>query len=286
MPSGCADHGFLSLVWSGAVGELEAGPAKTRAGILMATGAPARCWGGCGATLAPGATYCGRCGTPAPQRAYTSAPPPPYPTPPQYKLAPAMIAGGLVLILIVTAVVVGAFAAAQFAAGTHVPCTVNCSPKLVTPLPEEALFRSTAYKFQVNYSSDWTVRDHDAYGVTLGTKLGSVVVTGSNGGRPEKVLESAVSNLPSTKWQDVSLVTSLKGAHLGDQDGVGVIYSASLVGSTQTATKVRFAVIAASRGGGTGVVFPVDPAAAKHSPNGIPEGQAFDYLCTEFAWRI
>ncbi|TMF78878.1 MAG: zinc ribbon domain-containing protein, partial [Chloroflexi bacterium] len=112
MPSGCADHGFLSLVWSGAVGELEAGPAKTRAGILMATAAPARFCGRCGAPLAPGATYCGRCGTPAPQRAYTYAPPPPYPTPPQYKLAPAMIAGGLVLILIVTAVVVGAFAAA------------------------------------------------------------------------------------------------------------------------------------------------------------------------------
>ena len=284
MPSACADHGFLSLVWSGAVGELEAGPAKTRAGILMATAAPARFCGRCGAPLAPGATYCGRCGTPAPQRAYTYAPPPPYPTPPQYKLAPAMIAGGLVLILIVTAVVVGAFAAAQFAAGTHVPCTVTCSPKFVTPLPEEASFRSTAYKFQVNYSSDWTVRDHDAYGVTLGTKLGSVVVTGSNGGRPDKVLESAVSNLPSTKWQDVSLVTSLKGAHLGDQDGVGAIYSASLVGSTQTATKVRFAVIAASRGGVTVVVFAVDPADAKNSPNGIPEGQAFDYLCTEFIW--
>src|SRR2546430_17040863 len=114
MPSGCADHGFLSLVWSGAVGELENGPAKIRAGILMATAAPARYCGRCGAPLAPGATYCGRCGTPvmtaaaAPQRAYTSPPPPPYPPPPEHKLAPAMIPGGPAPIPIVTAVRVGA----------------------------------------------------------------------------------------------------------------------------------------------------------------------------------
>jgi hypothetical protein len=28
----------------------------------------------------------------------------------------------------------------------------------------------------------------------------------------------------------------------------------------------------------------VDPADTKNSPNGMPEGQDFDYLCTEFAW--
>ncbi len=256
----------------------------------MAVSAPPRYCGRCGAPLAPGATYCGRCGTPvlmaaaAAHPAYGYPPPPPYPAGRQHKLAPAMIAGGLVVILIVVAVVVGAFAAARFAGGTHSPCTVDCAPKFVAPLPEEASFRSAAYKFQVNYSSGWTVRDQDAYGVTLGTKLGTLQVTGTNGGRPDQVLQSAVSSLPSSKWQDVTLVTSLKGAHLGEQDGVGAVYSANLVGSTQTAAKVRFAIIAASRGGVTVLVFAVDPADTKNSPNGIPEGQAFDYLCTEFIW--
>src|SRR5438046_10314295 len=125
MPSGCADHGFLSLVWSGAVGELEAGPAKTRAGILMATAAPARFCGRCGAPLAPGATFCGRCGTPVAtaavaQPVYRYAPPT-YPAARQYKLAPAMIAGGLVLIPIVVAVIVGVIAAAPFRGGAHRP---------------------------------------------------------------------------------------------------------------------------------------------------------------------
>ena len=97
-------------------------------------------------------------------------------------------------------------------------------------------------------------------------------------------LVTAVSGLPSSKWQDVTLVGNLRGAHIGDQDGAGAVYSANLVGSSQTATKVRFAVIAATKGGVTVVVFAADPADPKNSPNGMPEGQEFDYLCTEFVW--
>jgi hypothetical protein len=161
---------------------------------------------------------------------------------------------------------------------------VNCSPKFVTPLPEESTFRSSSYKFQVNYSSAWTVRAQDAAGITLGTTVGSVQVTGMKGGQPDQVLQSTVSALPTSKWQSVTLVSTLKGAHIGDQDGVGAVYSANLVGASQTAAKVRFAVIVATRGGVTVVAFAVDPADPKSSPNGMPEGQQFDYLCTEFVW--
>lgn len=252
---------------------------------------PAYC-GRCGAPLAPGASFCGRCGTPVatsavaapPVYSYAQAPRAAYPATRQFNLAPAVIAGGLVLILIVVAVVVGGIAAAQLVAGNHTPCTVNCSPKFVTPLAEQATFRSSAYKFQVNYTSAWTVRGQDPNGITLGTKLGSVQVTGMSGGKPDQVLQSTVSALPSSKWQSVTLVTNLKGAHIGDQDGVGAVYSANLLGATQTATKVRFAVIAATRAGVTVVVFAVDPADPKNSPNGMPEGQEFDYLCTEIIW--
>src|SRR5207245_3838427 len=134
----------------------------------------------------------------------------------------------------------GAFAASQFAGGGHAPCTVNCSPKFVTPLAEEATFRSSTYKFQVNYSSAWTVRAQDATGVTLGTRVGSVQVTGSSGGSPDRALQSAVSGLPSSKWQDVTLVCNLTGARLRDQDGAGAVYSANLVCSSPPATKDRF----------------------------------------------
>jgi len=249
--------------------------------------------GRCGAPLAPGATFCGRCGTPvaaqafAPQAVYSYPVAPPrvvYPTTRGSNLSRIAIAGVLLAILAVVTVVISAIAASQFVGGTKVVCTVNCAPKFITPLPEAASYRSSAYKFQVQYNSSWTVRSQDASGITLGTKLGSIQVTGQKGGQPDQVLQSTVAALPSAKWQNVTLVSSLKGAHIGVQDGVGAVYSANLVGSTQTATPVRFAVIVASRNGVTVVVLAVDPADAKNSPHGIPEAQEFDYLCTEFVW--
>jgi len=252
----------------------------------------ARYCGRCGAPISPGVSFCGRCGTPvvaaavapAPVYSYAPARPGRYPSAGQAKLAGPLVAGGLVLIVLVVAVAVGLVAIAQFTGGNHPPCTVNCAPKIVTPLPEEASYRSSAYNFAVNYSSSWTVRDQTDAGITLGTRIGSVQVAGIKGTTPEQAIDSAVGRLPSSKWQDVTRVSFLGGAHIGDQDGVGAVYSANLINASQTATRVRFAVIAASRGGVTVVVFAVDPADPKDSPNGMPEGQAFDYLCTEFAW--
>ncbi|HEV8597117.1 MAG TPA: zinc ribbon domain-containing protein [Candidatus Dormibacteraeota bacterium] len=248
--------------------------------------------GRCGAPISPGVSFCGRCGTPivaqavapAPVYAYAPAPPARYRATGQAKLAGPLIAGGLVLIVLVVAAGVGLFAIAQFAGGNRAPCTANCAPKIVTPLPEEASFRSSAFNFQVNYSSAWTVRDQNEAGITLGTKIGSVQILGSKGGTPQQALQATVAGLPSSKWQDVTRVSFLPGAHIGDQNGTGEVYSASIVNASQTATKVRFAVIAASRGGITVIVFAVNPADPKNSPNGMPEGQAFDYLCTEFVW--
>jgi hypothetical protein len=200
------------------------------------------------------------------------------------RIAPALIAGGLVVILIAAAVVVGGIAASQRASGGHSTCTSDCSPKLITPLAEEASYRSSSYGFQVNYSSAWTLRSQDAGGVVLATKLGYIAIVGSSGGNPDQVLQSTVAALPSSEYQDVTLASALKGAHLGDEDGVGNVYSANLVGQSQTATKVRFAVIVASRHNVTVAIFALNPADARGAPNGMPEGQAIDYLCTEFVW--
>ena len=258
----------------------------------MSATATAGFCGRCGAPLSPGVSFCGRCGTPivaqgvAPRPVYSYAPAPAagYRAPGQAKLAGPLIAGGLVLIVLVVAVGVAMLAIAQFAGGNHPTCTVNCAPKFVTPLPEEHSYRSSKYNFQVNYSSDWSVRDQGDSGIILGTRIGSVQVVGASAGSPEQAMDEAVAGLPSSKWQDVTKVNTLIGAHLGDQDGVGAVYSANLINASQTATKVRFALIAASRGGVTVVVFAVDPADPKGSPNGMPEAQSFDYLCTEFSW--
>jgi hypothetical protein len=248
--------------------------------------------GRCGAQVAHGAPFCGRCGAPVavqplvaqPVYSYPMAQRAVYPTARQDRLSQVAIAGGLLLILAVVTIVVSALAVSHFIGGTHAACTVNCAPKIVTPLPEGASFRSSSFGYQVNYSPRWTVRNEDANGILLGTRLGSVQVVGQNGGQDEQVLQATVSALPTAKWQSVTLVSNLKGAHIGDQDGVGSVYSANLLGTGSTAAKVQFAVIVASRNGVTVVVFAVNPADPKNSPHGMPEGQAIDYMCTEFVW--
>lgn len=208
-----------------------------------------------------------------------------YPTVGQFKLSQIAVAGGMLVILAIVTVVVSIFAVSHVFGGNHPTCTVNCAPKIVTPLPEPNTYQSSAYKFQVDYSSTWTVRSQDASGIVLGTKIGLVQVTGMKSGQPlDQVLQATVAALPSAQWQNVSQVSDLKGAHLGDQDGLGAVYSANLIGANSTSAQVRFAVTVATRGGVTVVVFAADPADPKNSPHGIPEAQQVDYLCTEFRW--
>lgn len=243
--------------------------------------------GRCGAQVAPGAPFCGRCGAPVPAQVASQAVysyPASYPAAGRFKLSQVMIAGGLLVLLSIVTVIVSAIAVSRFAVGSHPTCTANCAPKFVTPLAEAAAYRSSAFNFQVNYDSQWTVRAQDADGITLATKIGSVQVVGTRGGAAAQALQSAVSALPTGTWQGVTLVSNLKGAHVGDQDGVGAVYSANLINASSAAANVRLAVIAANRGGVTVVIFAVNPADTKSSPSGMPEGAEFDYLCTEFVW--
>ena len=258
----------------------------------MAIAAQTRYCGRCGAPLGPGAGFCGRCGTPvlnpaiAPRPVYSYAPAPPAPAyraATQPRLGMVLVAGGLIAILVVVGLVVGGIAVSRLARGGHATCTSNCAPKFVTALPEQASFRSTAFGFTVSYPSRWTVRSSDPTGIELGTKLGQVSVKGVKGQSADEAARLAVFGLPSSQWQDITTVTTLKGPHLGEVQGIGGVYSANLVGASQTATKVRIGVVAAQYRDVTVVVFVADPF-DKSRPNGIPEGQAVDYLCTEFDW--
>jgi hypothetical protein len=221
----------------------------------------------------------------APVYSYPVAPPARYPTARRYGASQIAIAGVLLAILAIVTVAVTAFAVTQAIGGRHAPCTVNCAPKFVTPLQESKTYHSSAFNYEVDYSSSWTVRSQDANGILLGTRLGTVQVVGSKGTLPlDQAIKSAVAALPSAQWQNVAQLSDLKGAHIGDQNGLGAVYSANLIGSNSTSTKVQFAVIAATRGGVTVVIVAADPADPKGSPHGIPEAQSFDYLCAEFRW--
>ncbi|MDQ2943695.1 MAG: hypothetical protein M3R21_08535 [Candidatus Dormibacteraeota bacterium] len=220
-----------------------------------------------------------------PAYSYPAAPRGTFPASPRFRSSQIAVGGALLAILAIVTGAVSFFAASHAVGGSHSTCTVNCAPKFVTPLPESNTYRSTAYKFEVDYSSNWTVRSQDASGISLGTQLGALQVAGAKGVKPlDQTLESTVAALPTAQWQDVVRVSDLKGAHIGDQDALGAVFSANLIGSNSKATQVRFAVIVAARGGVTVVIFAVNPADLKNSPHGIPEAQEFDYLCSEFRW--
>jgi hypothetical protein len=252
----------------------------------------ARFCGRCGAMLNPQSPFCGRCG--APVVALTAvAQPASY----AYPMAPAparargagrgaqvAVAVGLLLVLSVVTVAVSAFAASKVI-GSHPTCLVNCGAKFVSPLTEAHTYKSASFGFEVDYFSSWKLRTQDSAHVTLGTRAGLLQVTGSRASdQPDIVLLNTVAALPNSEWQSVARVSDLKGAHLGDQDGIGAVYSANLVGSNAKAVKVRFAIVVATRGNVTVVFFAVNPSDPKNYPHGIPEGQAFDYVCQEFRW--
>ena len=248
--------------------------------------------GNCGAQVPPDAPYCGRCGAPLPPRAtaipsfytYPSAQPRRLTGVGRVSGAQIAVAAALVIILSVVSVALSLFAVSRVI-GTRKACISKCGAKIVTPLPAPAAYKSSTFGFEVDYNPSWTVRSQDSQGIVLATKLGLLQVTGAKSGQPlQEVIQSAISALPSSTWQDVFHVTDLKGAHVGDQDGIGSIYSANLIGSNAKAVKVRFFVIAATKGGVTVVILGVNPADTKNYPNGIPEGQEFDTLCQQFQW--
>lgn len=248
--------------------------------------------GNCGAQVPPGAPFCGRCGAPQPPLPVAMPAPYAYPaaTPRRRtgigRISGTQIAVAAVLLIVLSIVTIGlsAFAVSQVI-GTRKPCTSNCGAKIVTPLPAPATYKSSAFGYEVDYNPDWTVRSQDSQGVILATKLGLLQVAGTKSGQPlQTLMQATVSALPSSSWQDVVQVTDLKGAHIGDQDGIGAVYSANLIQTNAKAAKVRFFVIAATKGGVTVVIFGVNPSDTKDFPNGIPEGQEFDALLQEFQW--
>jgi hypothetical protein len=198
----------------------------------------ARFCGRCGAQVLPGAPFCGRCGAPqlasatagppaAPPAAYgyRLAQPGAFPAAGRVKLPQIMVLGGVLLILAIAVVSVSAFAISR-ALGTHSTCTANCGPKIVTPLAAPSTYQSAAFKFEVDYDSAWKVQSQDANGVSFSTINGLLSVVGSKSGPSlSQLIDSTVSALPSSTWQSVSSVSDLKGAHIGDQNGLGELYS-------------------------------------------------------------
>jgi hypothetical protein len=272
-----------------ALGGLEA-PAK--GGDLMV----ARFCGRCGAPIAPGALYCGNCGAPlatapptAAAVAYPAYPQYVYPyapaRPPDARLGPLLLGGAMAGVLVLAVLALSVFAVVA-RGSSFKPCTARCGPRTVTPFPEQNSFTSKAFRFRVGYPAGWSIQDHDDSSVAFSTRLsGAFLVQGEKPGKSDDALiQQAISSLPSSRWQNVQPLGPIHGAHIGQQDGSGQLFSASLEPAGGQAQKVRIAVIAATHSGVSVTIMGIDPADDQHSPNGIPEAELFDYVLAEFTW--
>jgi hypothetical protein len=236
----------------------------------------------------------------APAYAYAApAPAPGYAAYPQYRypyayprpasaaprLGPILVGSaltGIVGISIIALVVVGLLAVQ----GTFEPCTQRCGPRQVSPLPELNSFTSSTYHYQVGYPPNWAIQQQDGGSVAFSTRIrGAFVVRGQKAGKSDaQLIQEAIAGLPSSQWQNVQVVATLHGSHIGFQDGAGTVYSADLAPAGGQAQRVRIAALAASRGGLSVTVLGIDPADPKNSPNGIPEADDFDFVLSQFTW--
>jgi hypothetical protein len=173
------------------------------------------------------------------------------------------------------------------------PCISHCPPPVLqshaaaaSGLAEGQTFAGTT-GFHVEYPRDWQVPNKGSNGVAFVTSHGSYLefVGGHTNKAAAQLIQERLSQIDPNKIPDLQTVGKILGAHVGTQEGVGILSQGTLVpqsGGGQ-GTVVRIGVMAAKRNGLSVVVF----AIFQHQPSADQERglvQELDYALTEFRW--
>jgi hypothetical protein len=172
---------------------------------------------------------------------------------------------------------------------TRPPCLIHCPPpesnnfaQVITPRAEQKDFKSSSLGFQVEYSGKWKLDSSNGAKAVFETRTGLLEVAGVTTS-PVQALTRRAAELPRSRLPDLKQVGPIHGAHIGIEEGVGVLYAGTLVpesGGGQ-GIEVRVALIAARRGNLT-VLFtalvPYDTSTGRLPADDI------DYAMTEFLW--
>jgi hypothetical protein len=212
----------------------------------------------------------------------------PYRSLPRREAAPSRLGRARFLVVLLLVIAIGAILftvlAALLAPAEPTTCTRRCGPTPGEPVPQPARFHSTAYGFDVAYTDPWKIVQQDSKSVTFQTATGQFAVYGQDAGKPDQQLvQEAVAALPESRFQSVTPVNSLRGAHVGYRDGTGGVFSSTFLPEGGRALRARIAVIAATRGQVSVTVVGIDPWVAA-APNGIPESSQFDAELSQFQW--
>jgi hypothetical protein len=172
---------------------------------------------------------------------------------------------------------------------TRPPCLIHCPPpeantsaQAVTARAEQKNFRSRSLGFQVEYSDKWKLDSSNAAKAVFQTRDGLLEVAGVTAS-PVQALTRRAAELPRSRLPDLRQAGPIHGAHIGIEQGVGVLYAGTLVpesGGGQ-GIEVRIALIAARRGNLTMLftaLVPYDTSTGRLPADDI------DYAMTEFRW--
>jgi hypothetical protein len=172
---------------------------------------------------------------------------------------------------------------------TRPPCLVHCPPpeantsaQPVIARAEQKSFRSSSLGFQVEYSGKWKLDSSNGAKVVFQTHAGLLEVAGVTTS-PVQALTRRAAELPRSRLPDLRQAGPIHGAHVGVEEGVGVLYAGTLVqesGGGQ-GVEVRIALIAARRGNLTMLftaLVPYDTSSGRLPADDI------DYAMTEFLW--
>jgi hypothetical protein len=163
-------------------------------------------------------------------------------------------------------------------------CTQHCGPKPGAPVPQPARYHSAAYGFEVPYTDPWKVAQQDSKSVIFQTAAGQFLISGQDAGKSDhQLVQEALASLPDSQFQSITPVSTIRGAHVGYQNGTGVVFSSTFLPEGGRAIRARIAVIAATKGKVSVSVVGIDPWVSA-APNGIPESSRFDAELSQFQW--
>jgi len=212
----------------------------------------------------------------------------PYRSAPPREASPSRLGGLRFLLVLLAVIALGAvlvtLVAALLTPSPTMPCTQHCGPTQGVPVPQPARYHSGDFGFDVAYTDPWKIVQQDRRSVLFQTSTGQFLVYGQSAGKSEQQLvEDAVGALPDSMFQSVTPSNSIRGAHVGYQNGAGVVYSATFLPEGGRAVRARIAVVAATRNGVSVTTVGIDPLVPQ-APNGIPESSQFDAALSQFQW--
>jgi hypothetical protein len=212
----------------------------------------------------------------------------PYQSIPRREAAPPRLGRARFLLVLLVVIALGAILVTVLAAvltpAQPVTCTQHCGPTPGVPVPQPARYHSAAYGFEVAYTDPWKVVQQDSKSVTFQTAAGQFMVYGQQAGKSDQQLvQEALASLPDTEFQSITPASSIRGAHVGYQNGTGAVFSSTFLPQGGRAIRARIAVVAATKGGISVSVVGIDPWVAA-APNGIPESSQFDAVLSQFQW--